>query len=135
MNSMQPFNELELVFENCEYILVDTVAIKTMRFTEKGRRYNWEQQTQTLDYCMELSNFELKLDLSRPQLFRRYAGQPDEHFGPPVERLKKCSDLCHVYINGECFAVPWGEDGGAYMNSCQETTLEGDTVTIRCKEK
>lgn len=135
MNSMQSFNELELEFENCESILVDASAIVSLRFSEKGRSYTWERQSFTLDYRMDLSFFEMALDLSDPRKFRRYAGQPEEHWGPPVERLKKCSDLCHVYINGECFAVPWGDDGGAYVNSRQETTLEGDTLSIRCKEK
>ena len=135
MNSTQPFNEIELVFENCESILVDASAIVSLRFSEKGRSYTWEKRSYTLDYRMDLSFFELALDLSDPRKFRRYAGQPDEQWGSPVERLKKCSDLCHVYINGECFAVPWGDEGHAYMNSCQETTLEGDTLSIRCKEK
>ena len=137
MNKFQQFNFINLVFENCESICIDTQAIIQMRFKESGRRYTFERSE--LYYVTDLKKFYIKLDLSNSEWYWHMAGQ--KHFNTAkmnlmddgldcINRLKECNDITHLYINGVGFAVPW-KPGTQYSNGYQSNTEpQYDKLTI-----
>ena len=140
MNKFQQFNFINLVFENCESICIDTQAIVHMRFDEDGKRYSYERGE--LYYIRKLKKFYIVLDLSNSEWFWHMAGQ--KHFNTAnmnitddgmdcINRLKQSDDITHVYINGVGFSVPWNYNRSQFANSYQvnkETQYNRLEITV-----
>ena len=105
--------ELEIVFDNAESILVDEFAIRDMRFNTVCDRYIWNSQHKQFFKATVVRNLRMSLDLGKPNHFHHQVrtvdnGSTSEMEGNDcIERLKKSDDICHFYINGTCFEVPW----------------------------
>jgi hypothetical protein len=121
MNHLQHFNEIEILFENCDCLRVETAAIREFYFHSAGRRYRFADGR--MDYTTEVDEFILELDLSRPEWYVAYASQKGL-IEDPVKRLSSCTDITRFYINGECFSVPWGNL--EFSNPMQKNELTTD---------
>lgn len=104
--------EIEIVFDNCETILVDQWAIKSMSFNTICDRYFWDNYHKEFERSTMMNDFVLSLDLSKPQNFHhqhRLIEQKTilEDGKECIKRIQNCDDITHIYINGICFGVPW----------------------------
>ena len=113
MNRLQHFNEIEILFDNCEVVRVETDAIKDLDFHVSGQRYRLENAG--LDYTTEVDVFRILLDLSNPEWYTAYSNQK-EFVGDPMKRLAESNDISRFYINGTSFSVPWHRE---YRNDWQ----------------
>ena len=117
MNQLQHFNEIEILFENCECLRVETAAIREFHFHVSGQRYLFNNSV--MNCTTEVDDFVLELDLSNPGWYSTYDSRkvlmPD-----PAKRITESNDICRFYINGTSYSVPW--DGEKYANGLQKTT-------------
>ena len=107
-----PSQEIELVFENCECIIVDYWSIKFLSFDTVGEQFVFDPHEKNLMKSTNLKNFYLKLDLSNPKHFHHTARlvETDSYIEDGkqcIERLKHSNDLTSIHINNECYQVPW----------------------------
>ena len=117
MNSFKITNhEIEFVFENCETIQISTFAIKNLFFTTKGERFAFDAHHHEMMKSTEMDSFEITLDISDKKCFHHPAqtmltwGGTDSIITDGercIERLKTCTDITHMYINGVCYHMPW----------------------------
>ena len=127
-------DEIELVFDSCETITVGMAAVKSLRFTTSGERYEWDAKNNEFDKSHCMSDLHLEIDLGEGAPLRggdRFAmearGQTEREY--IVERLSKTTDITSIYIAGEKYNVPWGE-GGAYTNLWCRTFFNPQSKTV-----
>lgn len=137
-----PSQEIELVFENCECIIVDYWAIKLLSFETVGERFVFDPHDKNLMKSIKINNFQIKLDLSNPKHFHHTARlvETDSYLEDGkkcIERLKHSNDLTSVYINNVCYQVPWVNkeietDIGIPLNTntLQKNNFQKDYLTI-----
>lgn len=143
--------EIEFVFENCESIHIDMWAIKQLYFTTNGERYSWDEQHKTMMTSKEIDEFKIVLDVRDTQNFHHThrlikKEKISEDGSQCIDRLRYCDDITHLYINGECFHMPWEREEvifdqklpiPCYKNKLQQNSEKDDefghrevTITI-----
>jgi hypothetical protein len=151
--------EIEILFENCECILIDMWAIKFLRFETDYDTYTWDKSHKNFMKQTRLKYFKLVVDLDDTRYFyhtnRLIDTKTVEEDGIQcINRLIHSDDITDLYINGTCFNIPWvnekyiGHIAGtpidlyrnkAQINSELTDTSGGHTLTIevdvRDKEK
>ena len=112
-------HHIELVFENCETMFIESSAIKFMYFTTKGERFNWYARDHEMLKSIEIEEFEITLDINDKKCFHHpYStmltwGGTDSVITDGqkcLERLISSDDITHLYINGICYHMPWHYD-------------------------
>lgn len=117
MNDVSLTNqEIELVFNNCECINIDMWAIENLQFEVESEQFIWDKHHKNLMKQYVLKDFYLKVNCAEKVHFHHTTrlvptwGQTDSIFTDGekcIERLLNSNDLCHVYINGICYRMPW----------------------------
>lgn len=115
MNTVE-LNEqyIEFVFDNCDAIKVDMWAIQSCNFETCGEEWSWDASHKNFLKKIKCSSFEILLNLTNPLHFshtHRLIFEPSKSIQEDgedcIERLVKSDDICHCYINGICYAVPY----------------------------
>lgn len=104
--------EIELLFENCECILIDMWAIKSLRFETDYDAYTWDKSHKNFMKQTRLKYFKLVVNLNDTKYFHHTNRLIDaetikEDGEQCIRRLINSDDLCDIYINGTCFSIPW----------------------------
>lgn len=117
MNNVSLTNqEIELVFNNCECINIDMCAIENLQFEVESEQFIWDKHHKNLMKQYVLKEFLLKVNCAEKMHFHHTTrmipiwGQTDSIFTDGekcIERLLNSNDLCHIYINGVCYRMPW----------------------------
>ena len=117
MNNVSLNNqEIELVFNNCECINIDMCAIENLQFEVESEQFIWDKHNKNLMKQYILKDFNLKVNCAEKMHFHHTTrmipiwGQTDSIFTDGekcIERLLNSNDLCHIYINGVCYRMPW----------------------------
>jgi hypothetical protein len=126
--------DFEIVFMNCDSVMIDPAAVVSMSFEVESEKYEWNPKNQRIDYERNLKSFKMTLDLNRSQLFRRryITGMFGEGVDSrnadgvaAIERLKSSSDITAIYIQGTKYSMPikWKVDGGSEINLLQTTSV------------
>ena len=63
--------DFEIVFMNCDSVMIDPNAVVSMSFEVESEKYEWDRKHQRIDNERKLKSFKMSLDLNRSQLFRR----------------------------------------------------------------
>lgn len=149
MNSFKITNhEIEFVFENCEAILIDESAIKQLRFITKSERFIYDAHNHDMMKSVEVEKFYIVLDITDKKNFHHpYStmltwGGTDSIITDGqkcIDRLTKCDDITHLYINGVCYHLPWDYSryNNTYQNNTETTNTNGEhmlTITIKPTE-
>lgn len=138
-----PSQYIELVFENCDCIHVDVWALKSLRMNTDSERYEWEEQKKEMLKFTLLKNLYMEFDTKNPRHFYHTprvipANKPvgDDGFDC-IKRIKSSDDLTHIYVNGQCYQVPWksepyesilcGSKITCYKNSLQQNAIITNT--------
>lgn len=138
-------NQIEFVFENCEAIFIDTSAIKHLRFTTNGERFIYDERSREMMKSIEVNEFYIVLDIKDKKNFHHpYStmltwGGTDSIITDGqkcIDRLTKCDDITHLYINGVCYHMPWDYSRycNTFQNTIESTNTNGEhTLTITIK--
>ena len=151
--------EIEILFENCECIIIDMWAIRTLIFDTDGDTYTWDRSHKDLLKKTRLKYFKLTVDLDDTRYFHHTNRLIDtktieEDGAQCINRLIHSDDITDLYINGTCFNIPWiqekytgyiaGSPINLYRNEAQINSELTDTsgthtltiyVDVRDKEK
>ena len=109
-------NEIDLIFNNCECINIDACAIENLQFEVESEQFIWDKHHKNLMKQYKLKDFYLKVNCGVKVHFHHPTrtiptwGRTDSIFTDAercIERLLNSNDLCHIYINGVCYHVPW----------------------------
>lgn len=129
MNKTQPFNEITLVFQNCENIIIDARAIRTLNFT--GGQQSFFFKNNELHYKTDLVVLTLSVDLNT-EYFRHPVGDIGIEKNSTktdgevcFERIRRSDDLASIIINGTEYSVPWDE-GSKHSNKWQQNYIMND---------
>lgn len=126
--------DFEIVFMNCDSVMVDPAAVVAMSFEVKSEKYEWNRKNRRIDIERNLKSFKMSLDLNRSQLFRRrfitgmYGEGVDSRNADglaAIERIKSSSDITAIYINGTKYSMPikWKYNDGSDINLLQTTSV------------
>lgn len=126
--------DFEIVFMNCDSIMIDPDAVVSMSFEVESEKYEWDRKHQRIDNERKLKSFKMSLDLNRSQLFRRryITGMFGEGVDSrnadglaAIERIKSSSDITAIYINGTKYSMPikWKLNDGSEINLLQNTSV------------
>ena len=107
--------EIELVFENCEAILIDMWAIRSLRLETDGEIYDWDKDHKKFSEITRLKYFKLEVDLDETKYFhhtnRLITTETVQEDGEQcIDRLIKSDDLCSIIINDKDFQIPWKDE-------------------------
>ena len=129
MNKTQPFNEITLIFQNCENIIVDARAIRTLNFT--GGQQSFFFKDNKLYYRTDLVVFTLSVNLNT-EYFRHPIGDIGIEKDSTktdgevcLERIKRSDDLTSIIINGTEYSVPW-DGSNKHSNKWQQNYIMND---------
>ena len=126
--------DFEIVFMNCDSVMIDPDAVVTMSFEVESEKYEWDRMHRRIDIQRNLKFFKMSLDLNRSQLFRRryITGMFGEGVDSrnadglaAIERIKSSTDITAIYINGTKYSMPikWKDDDGSDINLLQTTSV------------
>ena len=89
------------------------VPSQSLRMTTDSERYEWEEQKKEMLKFTLLKNLYMEFDTKNPRHFYHTprvipANKPvgDDGFDC-IKRIKSSDDLTHIYVNGQCYQVPW----------------------------
>lgn len=125
----------EIVFENCETLLVKPDAIKRLSYIrENDICFQSDCSSGKIVVVEEcIKNVHFTIDLNVPNAV--YQPNPSIWTEDPIKRLKESNDITHLTINDVYYQVmPYEEDG--YSNKCQvnEYDEERNCLSVSIKE-
>lgn len=130
MNKTQSFNEITLTFQNCENIIIDARAIRTLNFT--GGQQSFFFKNNELHYRTDLVLLTLSINSNNTEYFRHPVGDIGVEKDSTktdgevcFERIRRSDDLTSIIINGTEYSVPWDE-GNKHSNNWQRNDILDD---------
>lgn len=133
---------VEIVMENCETIIVDMWAIKTLRFDTICDRYVWDENHKDFLRSTIIDNVKMTFDIREWKHFHHTPRLIDsatlkEDGEKCIDRLRYCDDITHIYINGKSFGIPWKQEEAGrdkdlnipwYKNAWQKNTESTNSI-------